>query len=177
MAPLTASLVQPVISSVVKGISGRGVRRSRGRICGWKFLVPLFSLNNIEITNYLRYEPKFNDIFSRNNLPIIKDGTYVINLDYKNNKGTHWVSLFTDTNLSVYFDSFGTEYIPQEVSNKIKDKPITPNIIRIQDNESIIYYVCILLYRFYRMYICLQEKLCLIILIYFLRMTIERMTK
>ena len=92
-------------------------------------------------------------------MPIIKDGTYVINLDYKNNKGTHWVSLFTDTNLSVYFDSFGTEYIPQEVSNKIKDKPITPNIIRIQDNESIIYYVCILLYRFYRIYICLQEKL------------------
>ena len=110
-------------------------------------------------------------------LPRIKDGTYVINLDYKNSKGTHWVSLFTDTNLAVYFDSFGTECIPQEVSNKIKDKPITPNIIRIQDNESIIYYVCILLYRFYRMYICLQEKLCLIILIYFLRMTIKRMTK
>ena len=28
LAPLTASLVQPVISSVVKGIRGRGVRRA-----------------------------------------------------------------------------------------------------------------------------------------------------
>ena len=28
LAPLAASLVQPVISSVVKGISGRGVRRA-----------------------------------------------------------------------------------------------------------------------------------------------------
>ena len=28
LAPLAASLVQPVISSVVKGISGRGVRRT-----------------------------------------------------------------------------------------------------------------------------------------------------
>ena len=43
----------------------------------------------------------------------------------------HWL------NLAVYFDSFGIEYIPQEVLNKIKDKSITHNIFRIQDNESI----------------------------------------
>ena len=38
---------------------------------------------------------------------------------------------------SVYFDSFGIEYIPQEVFNKIKDKSVTHNISRIQDNDSI----------------------------------------
>ena len=32
LRPLAASLVQPIISSVVKGISGRGVRRA-GRGC------------------------------------------------------------------------------------------------------------------------------------------------
>ena len=37
----------------------------------------------------------------------------------------------------MYFDSFGIEYIPQEVLNKIRDKSITHNIFRIQDNESI----------------------------------------
>ena len=37
----------------------------------------------------------------------------------------------------MYLDSFGIEYIPQEVLNKIKDKSITHNIFRIQDNESI----------------------------------------
>ena len=62
---------------------------------------------------------------------------YVINLDGKNKKGTYWVSLFIDRNTAVYFDSFGIEYIPQEVLNKIKDKSITHNIFRIQDNKSI----------------------------------------
>ena len=34
------------------------------------------------------------------------------------------------------FDSFGIEYIPVKVLNKIKDKSITHNIFRIQDNKS-----------------------------------------
>ena len=59
--------------------------------------------------------------------------SYVINLDNKKYKGTHWVPLFVDRNTAAYFDSFGTEYIPQEVLYKIKDKPITHNIFRIQD--------------------------------------------
>ena len=62
---------------------------------------------------------------------------YVINLDDKNSKGTHWVSLFTDRNLAAYFDSFGIEYICQGVLNKIRNKSITHNILRIQDNQSI----------------------------------------
>ena len=56
----------------------------------------------------------------------------------KNSKGTHWVLLFIDKNTAVYFDSFGIEYIPQEVLNKIKDKSVTHNIFRIWDNESYI---------------------------------------
>ena len=78
-----------------------------------------------------------NGVFSRNYLPRIKDEAYVINLDDKNSKGAHWVSLFVNKNLSVYFDSFGIEYITQEVLNKIQNKSITHNIFRMQDNESI----------------------------------------
>ena len=78
-------------------------------IHGLKFLVPLHPLNNIEITNYFNDESRFNDVFSRNNLPRIKDGAYVISLDDKNSKGTHWVSLFIDKNLTIYFDSFVIE--------------------------------------------------------------------
>ena len=37
----------------------------------------------------------------------------------------------------MYFDSFGIEYIPQKVLSKIKDKPITDNIFRIQGDDSI----------------------------------------
>ena len=98
----------------------------------------------MEITHYFDYEPRFNGVFSRNNLPRMKDGKYVINLDDKNSKGTHWVSLFIDRNTALYFDSFGIKYIPQEVLNKIKDKSIIHNIFRIQDNESIMWeFYCI----------------------------------
>ena len=67
----------------------------------------------------------------------MKDRTYVINLDDQSSKGAHWGLSFIDRNLSVYFDSFGIEYIPQEVLNKIRDKSVTHNTFRIQDNESI----------------------------------------
>ena len=91
-------------------------------IYGWKFLVLLHVLNNIEITNHFNDKPRFNGFFSRSNLPRIKDGPNVINFHDENSKGTHWVSLFTDKNFAIYFDSFGIEYIPQEVWNKITDK-------------------------------------------------------
>ena len=122
LAPLAASLVQPVISSVLKSISGRGVRRAGRRYMEKKILVPLHLLNNMEITNYFNDEPTFNGVFSRNNLPRTKDGAYVINLDDKNSNGIHWVSLFIDRNTTGFFDSFGIQYIPQGVLNKIKDK-------------------------------------------------------
>lgn len=36
----------------------------------------------------------------------------------------------------MYFNSFGTEYILQEVLTKIKDKSITHNVFRIQNDDS-----------------------------------------
>ena len=78
-----------------------------------------------------------NGAFSRNNLPRIKDGTYVINLDDKNSKRTNWVSLLIEQNAALYFDSFGMEHIPQEVKRKSKHKSITQSIFIIQDNKSI----------------------------------------
>ena len=40
----------------------------------------------------------------------------------KGHIGFHY---FIDRNAAVYFDSFGIEYIPQDVLNNIKDKSIT----------------------------------------------------
>ena len=73
LAPLAPSLVQLVIYSVVKVMSGRGVRRS-GREYVNKTFFLLHPLIKIEITNYFNYKPRFNGVFSRNNLPRIKDG-------------------------------------------------------------------------------------------------------
>ena len=91
LAPLAASLVQPVISSVVKGMWKRSLK-SKSRIHEKIFLVLLHPLNNIEITNCFNYEPRFNDVFSKNNLARLKDGAHVIDLDGKNSKGTHYLS-------------------------------------------------------------------------------------
>ena len=62
LALLATSLVQTGISSVVKGISGRGVRRAGRRYMVKIFFVPLHPLNNIEITNYFNDEPIFNGV-------------------------------------------------------------------------------------------------------------------
>ena len=69
LAPLGTSIVQPVISSTVKSISGKGIRRAGREYMGKKILVPLDSLNKIKITSYFNFELRFNGIFSRNNLP------------------------------------------------------------------------------------------------------------
>ena len=48
------------------------------------------SLTNFEIQKYYENEPRFNDVFSRDNLPRkIKAGAYVINLDEYEDIGTH----------------------------------------------------------------------------------------
>ena len=78
----------------------------------------------------------------------------MINLDDKQGKGTHCVSLFINKNTAVCFDSFGIEYIPQRLLNKIKDKFITHNIFRIQDDD---YYEWILLHRFYKINDCRKK--------------------
>ena len=70
-------------------------------------------------------------------LPKIKYWAYVMNLDNKKGKETHWVSLFIYKNTPVYFDSFGIEYIWQKLLNKIKYKSINHKIFKRQDNDSI----------------------------------------
>ena len=42
--------------------------------------------------------------------------------------------MFIDKNTAVNFDSFGIEYIPHRVLNKIKNKYLIHNIFRIQSD-------------------------------------------
>ena len=71
-------------------------------------------LPNFEIQKYYQNKPRFNGVYSRNNLPKkIKDGTYLINLDEYADVGTHWVALFCRRGEIVFFDSL--EHIPEEI--------------------------------------------------------------
>ena len=59
------------------------------------FLMPPHPLTNIAIQKYYKNEPRFDGVFSRNNLPKkIKDGDYIINLDEYADVGTHWIAFF-----------------------------------------------------------------------------------
>ena len=51
-------------------------------------------LTNFKIQKYYQNELRFNDVYSRDNLPKIKDGAYIINLDEYSDIGTHWVALY-----------------------------------------------------------------------------------
>ena len=101
-------------------------------------LLPFHPLTNIEISEYYANEPRFNGVYSRNNLPNkIKKRAYVINLDEYENTGTHWVSLFAKVNKVIYFDSFGIEHIPKEINKFINNNNIESNIFRMQAYDSI----------------------------------------
>ena len=47
---------------------------------------------------------------------IINDGAYVINLDKNESRGTRWISLHVNKNVT-YFDSFGVGHIPKKIKN------------------------------------------------------------
>ena len=78
--------------------------------------MPPHPLTNFKIKKYYENEPRFNGVYSRNNLPkIIKNGTYVINLDEYEDVGTHRIALYVKNNEVIYFDNFGVEHVPKEV--------------------------------------------------------------
>ena len=105
-----------------------------------EFLMPPHPLTNFEIQKYYKNEPRFNGVFSRNNLPKkIKDGAYVINLDEYADAGTHWIALFCNRNEIIHFDSFGVEHVPEDIKEFVGNKNIIANIFRIQANNSVMY--------------------------------------
>ena len=81
-------------------------------------------LANFAIQKNYQKEPKFNRGFLRNNLPKIKDGAYVVNLDEYKSIRTHWIALYVNDINVTYFDSFGVEHIPKEIKKFIAIKNV-----------------------------------------------------
>ena len=79
--------------------------------------MPPHPLTNFEIQKYYQNEPRFNGAYSRDNLPKIKDGAYIINLHEYPDIRTQWVSLWFDKNNVTYFDYFGVEHIPKKLKH------------------------------------------------------------
>ena len=106
--------------------------------------MPPHPLTNFEIQKYYQNQKRSNCVYSRDNLPKIKDGAYVINIDEYSHIGIHWIALYVLNNDVTYFDSFGVEHIPKQTKTFIGNKNIKTNIFRIQGYDSIIWgYFCI----------------------------------
>ena len=106
--------------------------------------MPPYPLTNFEIQKYNQNVPRFNSVYSRDNLQEIRGGAYVINLQEYSDTGTHWVVLNVQNNDVTYFNSFGVEHIPKEIITFIINKIIKTNIFRIQAYDSVMCgYFCI----------------------------------
>ena len=135
---LGASLLGNLLSE--KGIVRAGSKNKKGKRNrkSWLqkqniFLMPPHPLTNFEIKSCYQNEPRFNGVFSRDNLPKkVKDGAYVINLDKSPNFGTLWIALFYRKSQIVYFYSFGVGHVPEEIKEFIENKNIKADIFRVQ---------------------------------------------
>ena len=90
-------------------------------------------LTNFGKQKYYNNEPRFNGVYSRDNLSKkIKDGAYVINLDEYSDTETYWIALYVLNNNVTYLESFGVEYISKEIEKCINGFTIKRNFYRIQ---------------------------------------------
>ena len=92
------------------------------------FLTPPHPLTNFEMQRYYQNESNFNGVYSKNNLPKIKDGAYVINLDKYKSIGAHWIALYLNGNNVTHFCSFGLEYVSKEIKLFIGNIMVKGNI-------------------------------------------------
>ena len=110
----------------------------------------LHPLTNFEIQKYYKNKPMFNGVYSKNNLPKIRDGLSEINLDEFKSIGSHWKAFYVNGNIgrasydAIYCDSFGVEHIPKEVKKFIGNKNTIKIFYRIQTYDSVMCgYFCI----------------------------------
>ena len=97
-----------------------------------------YPLTNFETKNYYENKPRFNGVYSRDDLPkTIKNVAYVINIDGYEDVGTYWIVLYVKDNEIAYFNFFGVEHVPKEIKKSIGHKSIKTNIFRIQADNSI----------------------------------------
>ena len=137
---------------LTKNLSGKGTVRAgegflrTGEGIKEKALMPAHPLRNFEIQEYCKNEPRFNGVYSRDNLPKTRknETACIVNLDNYKNTGIHWIALYVKDNEITYLDYFGVEHVPKEIKELIGHKNIKRNLFRIQaDNSIMCGYFCI----------------------------------
>ena len=142
---LGASLLGNILTGQGINRAGEGIVRVDYGKQQNGFLMPPHLLTNFEIQKYHQIDPRLNGVYSRDNLPKIKDGGYVINLDEYTDIGTHRVALCVHNNDVTYCGSFVVEHIPKEIKAFTdRSLSIATNIFRTEAYDSIMCgYFCI----------------------------------
>ena len=87
-----------------------------------KYLIPSHPLTNFEIQKYYQNEPRFNGVYSKDNLhDKIKDGGYVINLDEYFNIRTHWIACMYEIIKSLTLIVLELNIFQMRLKNLLKD--------------------------------------------------------
>ena len=92
------------------------------------FLMLLHPLTNFDIQKYYKNKPKFNGAYLRNNLPKIKDGVYIINLDDYKLIWTHCIAFYVNGDNVTYSNSFGVEHFPSPKNTKLIETKISQQV-------------------------------------------------
>ena len=95
-----------------------------------------YPLTTFETQKCYQNEPKFNCVYSRNKLPKIKDGAYVLNFDESKSIGTHWIALYVNGSNIIYF----VENTDMKIFTR--NKNIIINTYRIQAFDLSSMYKC-----------------------------------
>ena len=106
--------------------------------------MPPHPLTNFEVQKYYQNEPRFNGVYSKDNLPKIKDGPSIMNVDECSDIETHWIALHIQSNDVIYFHSIEVEHVLKILKHLSVIKTEKTNIFRKQAYDSIMCgYFCI----------------------------------
>ena len=94
-------------------------------------------MSNLEIDEILRYDKNYIGIFSKDNVPILKNNqSTIMNLQDSIQIGSHWVLYKKISNEMFYFDSYVESFIPDIIRNQYSNHKFICNIYRIQSIDS-----------------------------------------
>ena len=79
--------------------------------------MPPYPITRFGIQKCYQNESKFNGVYSRNNLPKIKDVAYAINLDEYESMGIHRIALHMNANNIAYFDTLELNIFQKKLKN------------------------------------------------------------
>jgi len=116
-------------------------------------LFPTHILSNIEILDYANLIGLPIDCVAKNQVPktISKNTGLIVNLQDIGQSGSHWVCAIRKNNKCLYYDSFGIEYIPNQLQKCLINSVGRENIY-LSDGQN--QYITSILCGYYTLKLC-----------------------